>query len=415
MKRRPITMKTVVFLDSQKSGSSREAIKAAEQLGYYTVLLTNRIKFIKERKSNPDIHLIRLVDLANIDDIRKALKLLRFKSLDICGIISFVDPYCHLASQLATEFGVNHFSTEAIKNMEDKILSRKVLANTSYSPHFLCIDNPSSVSDDEIESILPAIIKSPLSSGSKDVIKANNILEFKEFSKSLFDKYPDIPVLVEEFIDGPQYLTECFMIEGKLHIIAIIEQEITFFKRFIITGYNLLLHPTHDFYESLYTSIETILQLHGMKNGTCHLEMRYVNNNWKVIEINPRISGGAMNKLLDSAFGINVVKETIKFAIGQDPDISYRFKKHVFADYIVLSEKGILEKVIGRNRASRCPGVQHVYIRAKKGMTVQPPMSMGYRYAYIIATGSTEEEARANAKYATSKIQFILYPPQKRI
>lgn len=142
MKRRPITMKTVVFLDSQKSGSSREAIKAAEQLGYYTVLLTNRIKFIKERKSNPDIHLIRLVDLANIDDIRKELKLLRFKSLDICGIISFVDPYCHLASQLATEFGVNHFSTEAIKNMEDKILSRKVLANTSYSPHFLCIDNP---------------------------------------------------------------------------------------------------------------------------------------------------------------------------------------------------------------------------------------------------------------------------------
>lgn len=47
-------------------------------------------------------------------------------------------------------------------------------------------------------------------------------------------------------------------------------------------------------------------------------------------------------------------------------------------------------------------------------MTVQPPMSMGYRYAYIIATGSTEEEARANAKYATSKIQFILYPPQKK-
>ncbi|MEH7450711.1 biotin carboxylase, partial [Bacillus toyonensis] len=46
-------MDTIVFIETNKSGSSREAIKAAEKLNFFTVLLTKKTKFINERTIFP--------------------------------------------------------------------------------------------------------------------------------------------------------------------------------------------------------------------------------------------------------------------------------------------------------------------------------------------------------------------------
>lgn len=40
-------MNTIIFIETNKSGSSREAIKAAEELNFFTVLLTEKKDFLK--------------------------------------------------------------------------------------------------------------------------------------------------------------------------------------------------------------------------------------------------------------------------------------------------------------------------------------------------------------------------------
>ena len=60
-------MRTIVFIETNKSGSSREAIKAAERLGFFTVLFTNRQKFIQQRTEFPEVHQMILVELSNYD------------------------------------------------------------------------------------------------------------------------------------------------------------------------------------------------------------------------------------------------------------------------------------------------------------------------------------------------------------
>ncbi|GMA51756.1 hypothetical protein GCM10025857_31130 [Alicyclobacillus contaminans] len=49
-------METIVFIGSNKSGSSQEGIQAAERLGYYTVLLTNRKTFLEKRYTGPRVN-----------------------------------------------------------------------------------------------------------------------------------------------------------------------------------------------------------------------------------------------------------------------------------------------------------------------------------------------------------------------
>lgn len=401
-------MKTIVFIDTQKSGSSRDAIKIAEKLGYYTVLFTNRLGFIKKRTEFPDVHLMHFCDLNNIDELKKSIKLLISKALEISSIISFVDSYCYTAAKLAEEFGLNHFSTEAIGKMENKLLSRQILTNTPYSTDFFILSQDSAISKEQYEDHLPLVVKSPNSTGSKDVLKATTFDEFDSYVKKLFQKNKKSDVIAEEFLDGPQYLIECIVYKSKVNIIAIIEQEITFNNRFIITGYNLAFNLSIEFYKSLKSAVEDIIKAHGMECGSCHLEMRYVKNQWKVVEINPRISGAGMNQFLQTGLGINLVKETLKISLGQAPDLEPKLNEYTFAQYVTISRRGILQKVTGKNKALQSPGVKAVYIKPKRGTLLTPPISMGNRYAYVIATGDNEEKARENAKGAASKIVFWL-------
>jgi biotin carboxylase len=401
-------MKTIVFIGTQKSGSSRDGIKSAEKLGYYTVLLTDRTSFIEKRDQFPDVHLMKLLDLSNMEEIRNCIKGLFLKALEICAIVSFVDPHCYSANLLAQEFGLGYFDPKAVLNMQDKILSRQVLASSTYAPRFLRLTNGTVFSQKEIEASLPLILKSPNSTGSKDVILVNTYSEFQDTKDKLLNKYPGLPILVEEFLEGPQYLVEAIVQDNKVTMVAVIEQEITFCKRFIVTGYLMLKDMERDFYESLKRSVTKIIELHGLSNGACHLEMRYVKNQWKLIEVNPRISGAGMNQFVKIGRGIDLIEETLKLILREKADFNPRFEEHVFSQYVTVSQSGILAKVLGKNVASRCPGVKVVYVKPKKGSIIRQPLSMGDRYAYVIATGKNDEDAKLNAKYAASQIQFSL-------
>ncbi len=401
-------LKTIVFINTQKSGSSREAIKQAERMGYFTVLFTNREHYIEHRREFPDIHLIQLIDIDDLDKLRKAIKKLQMRSLDIKCIISFTDHYCHIAAQLAEDFHIGRFSREAIAIMENKIKSREVLARTSYVPQFIEIDSSSTIDDETITSYLPAVVKCPTSTGSKDVLKISNLDDYKQKSEMLFSKYPNDPIILEEFLEGPQYLVECFVKDSSVHIVAIFEQIVTDTQRFIITAYNLILTDDTAFEEKLKKAVVEIIQIHGMTNGTCHLEMRLVKDNWKLIEINPRISGGGMNNMIKAGFGINYVEETLKFALGFQPNLHPKYRKHVYCQHIIINEEGVLVKVTGKKRALNSPHVEYVYVKPKKRAYLIPPQSMGDRYAYVIATGRTEIEAKKNALQAASEIKFII-------
>lgn len=404
-------MKTIVFIETNKSGSSREALQAAERLGYFTVLLTNKRRFIDQRTEFPDVHQMVLVDISDYEQLREKIVKLIKQGKQIKGILSFVDPFVHVAASLSEEFCPGVVSAAPIKKMEDKVLTREILKDLPITPRYAKY-SPNHSLEGFINKInkkfLPLIVKSPLSSGSKDVLLANDEYQLKRSMQFLLDKYEKTPVLLEEFLTGPQYLIEALVHNGKVHIVAIIEQEITFFHRFIVTGYCLLADPDRDFYNKIYKTVSSILQAFEMKNGACHLEMRLVEGEWKLIEINPRISGGAMNQIIEAAYGINLVEETIQLFLGNKPRLIKKHNKYAYAHYLTINSKGKLIKVTGKKRCSRYPGVEKVYIKPRKGQILRPPLSMGDRYGYILASSDDKDEAKRIAKEAVRELRFHL-------
>lgn len=403
-------MRTMVFIGTSKSGSSREAIRAAERLGFYTVLFTRRKLNLEQRAEFSDVHELISIDLDDVPSMREKIKQLQKQGKIIEAIVSFVDGLVYTAAVLSEEFCHTDLSKEAILKMEDKIQTRNALQKTPFNMNYAIYKQGSlSFFIEENELTFPLIVKAPHSAGSKDVLKVDRKSEFESCVNKLKQKYPGSPILVEEYIDGPQYLVETLVYQNKVNIVAIIEQEISKEQRFIVTGYSLLAKVEEHLYESLSRAVISIIRMLGMKNGACHLELKFHKNQWKLIEANPRISGGAMNKMIEVAYGINLAEQIIKIAIGEAPSLQKTYKKFVFTQYITLTSSGELQLVTGRNRAWRYEGVDDVYIKPKRGTYLHPPLSMGHRYAYVMASSSTKEEAKTIAKAAAKEIHFHLY------
>ena len=78
----------------------------------------------------------------------------------------------------------------------------------------------------------------------------------------------------------------------------------------------------------------------GIENGALHLELRLTQNGWKLIEINPRISGGAMNNMLQAALGFSLVEETLKILLGEQPNLQPRHKNLFIQNMLLWKVEG---------------------------------------------------------------------------
>lgn len=406
-------MQTIVFIGSNKSGTSREALTISNEMGYFTVLLTNRKSFIRQMKEFPEVHrIIYVEDLLDKDHILSIIKDLKHEKCQIKAIISFIDPFVAFAGRISQELGLVNLSNDALAIMEGKNLVRKHFKKNPVSPKYTVYHYDESIDEimKEFDDSFPLVLKSPVSNGSKDVLPVNSTEELKEGLKYLKKRTPNKTVLIEEYLMGPQYLIEVMVVNGEISIIAVIEQDILNGTRFIITGYSYPALLSFDESETLQSAVFSIIQQLELVNGTCHLEMRNVKGQWKLIEMNPRMSGGAMNRIIEEGTGINLVKETIKLFLGLEPVLEKTVMNYVYAKFLTIQSKGKLIKVTGKNRALKYDGVTEVFVKPRKGAILREPQSLGDRYAYVIAVADSSIKAKEIASKAADEIKFYLDP-----
>ena len=125
-----------------------------------------------------------LIDTSNIEDMKDEIYNLTKTGLEIKSIVSFVDPFVHIASILCDEFCDNYTSSTAIEMMEDKE-KREIFKNQPYSPKFFLL-KPNESFSNNLE--FPLIVKSPKSTGSKDVLLANDSDQLKKHLSYLRSK-----------------------------------------------------------------------------------------------------------------------------------------------------------------------------------------------------------------------------------
>ncbi|RHW37581.1 ATP-grasp domain-containing protein [Lysinibacillus yapensis] len=403
-------MPSIIFLETYKSGSSREGLSAAKSLGYKVHLLTSNLKILKGKEDFLDVDEFHLVNVKDIDLVKKTVLEIQLKD-HVAGIISFIDSYVFLAASLSNELCGTPLSLNAYKKMEDKILTRKQLLDDRSNPFFFILTKDTILKDfiHQVKHKLPLVVKLPSSCGSKNVYLVKTVAELR--NRLLFLRYHfDEDLLIEEFLRGPQCIVEVIAQNGNYSISALVEQEITHKERFIVTGYSISNEVDHALENSLIAKANEVLQRLEFVQGNCHLEFRFADGNWKLIEANPRMSGGVMNELIKEAYGFNYAEQILHLYLGNSPTLNKTKEENVYAHYLTVSQPGKLVKVTGVQNVLQQSGVIKVYIKPVRGDILLPPLSMGNRCGYILAKGKTKAEAKNNAIKAAAQIKFHLIP-----
>ncbi|SDN62733.1 Biotin carboxylase [Psychrobacillus sp. OK028] len=402
-------MKTIVFIGSNKYGTSRAALTVAKEMGYAVILFTDKHSHLEFAEVD---QAILIKDLLNEQRITYEILLLQKTGKQICACVSFIDPYVAYAARLSKLLGLKVVSLQPLSIMENKITLRETIKHLPITPVYW-ITHP----EDSLQNIngnsplpLPLVIKAPVSNGSKDVFMVTTAAELTKAIGYLRDKYPNSSLLIEEFLEGSQYLVELVVHNGVLKFMEVLEQDVIYNGKFIVGAYQYPAILEETLRINLITHISDIMRELGFSNGSCHMELKLVQNEWKLIEINPRMSGGVMNQIIEEGTGINLLKEILNTYLGEEPAFTKTKSKYVNATYLTIQSRGKLLKVKGKEQALAHPGVTYVYVKPLKGTVLKKPYSMGDRYACIIAVSETEAQAKEIAQAAAKEIKFYIEP-----
>jgi len=383
---------TVIFLNTTESGTAREALKSTKELGYKVVVLTENIKHIQQVKRFQEVNELVYINQITFESAKFYIDEYILEN-NLSAILSFTDGYVAIASRLADQFTPNILNSKALEIMEDKLKTRIFFKDENFTPNFSSVENL--LEKDNLT--YPIIHKEKNSTGSKGVRRIDSPVELSNLDS--MDSF------VEEFINGEQYLVELLVIDRSPHVIAKIKQDVfkSEYDTYIINGYSL--DKDSKMNSSEKHMIDTIVSKLDIRNAHIHIEYRIKDNEAKLIEINPRISGSGMYALLETALEKNYVTELLKFYLGHKIEVP-KIKHSCFSRYFISDRNGVLSKVTGTAAALGTEGAKKVYIKPKQGQNIRCSESMGDRYGYVIGTGETPQEAKVKTMEAAKKIKF---------
>ena len=399
----------LVLIESNTSGTGRLFARAAMQQGARPILLTDdpsRYKYINEEQL--EVLQINTQDEDAIFDACMKLK----REAGVAGITSSSEYFIVTAAVLASKLGLPGAPPEVIRTCRDKQAQRVRLQEAGVGiPGFRSVRSVGQALQTAESLGFPVVVKPVSESGSAGVKLCSDRNEVAQHTESLLNQKRNergiaIPnrILVEEFANGPEYSVETF---GP-HVIGITQKHIGQRPHFVEVG--------HDYPASISSATEEIIireitraaKAVGLTWGPAHYELRLTPAGPKIIEVNPRLAGGYIPELVRLATGIDLVTETIRIALGQEPQLQPRHRRYASIRFILSPHEGQLAEWNGVDCAQRVPGVHEVQSYAKPGDWLRVRGDFRDRIGHVVATGETAAVCRETVEQASGLIQPVL-------
>jgi biotin carboxylase len=221
----------------------------------------------------------------------------------------------------------------------------------------------------------------------------------------------DPAVLVEEFVEGPEFSVETLTWDRQTHIIAVTDKRTTGAPHCVETGHSiptmLTGHRRRIVEEAAIQAIRAV----GVDWAPSHVELKLTSRGPILMEIGARLGGGYITtELVPRATGIDMVEGAINLALGRQPDLRPRHPKRGAAIRFLWPIPGRVRAIEGLEETRRMPGVKIVELMLKPGDVVKEIISCAVRVGHVIAEGKDAKEAIARAEAARDAIKIITEP-----
>lgn len=291
-----------------------------------------------------------------------------------------------MMARIAEKYGFPFFSVDTARWSTDKFLMKErfELGGIPHARGRLIsrVENAEGL-------VYPVIVKPRDNSGSRGVKLCRNQEELRTSIAEALDNSRLDSVLVEEYIEGPEYSIEGLHYDGKSEVIQFTEKKTTEFPYNVELGHKqpaLLTDEQKDAIREIVAKIGSALRF---ENCPSHTELKINDRGIFVIETSPRLGGDFITStLVPLSTGINMEDQLLNIALGEPVDTKTgRVDKASGVDFFQFQEGVVrsIDKTV-LERVSKKPEVFLAELKLKEGDTVPPIISSLSRYGEFIVS-----------------------------
>lgn len=336
------------------------------------------------------------------------------KEHPITAILSVDDAASELAALASEALGLAHNSHKAAVAARDKLMMRSLMSRGGapcpiFRPFSLSAD-PDWVAT---QVTYPCVVKPLRLSGSRGVIRANDVGEFvAAFNRTrrlLFSEgyAKHDSLLVEDFIPGFEVALEGLLTRGQLKVLALFDKpdplDGPFFEETIyVTPSRLSIEAQEEIARCVTTASAAL----GLQEGPVHAELRVNDQGPWMLEIAGRSIGGLCSTILEFGAGMCLEELILRQAIGEEITAVERERHAAGVMMIPIPNAGMLKAVYGVEEALAVPLITGVEITAKLHHSLVPLPEGASYLGFIFARGDSPTEVEEAIRRAHSLLRF---------
>jgi biotin carboxylase len=147
-----------------------------------------------------------------------------------------------------------------------------------------------------------------------------------------------------------------------------------------------------------------------LRFGAAHVEVRESLAGPVVVEVNPRLAGGWIPRLVAEATGIDLIAATLLAAVDEPPGLTADRTRGASIRFVVATSSGVLTDVQGVRAARRHPHVTEVDIYRSDNTEVRVTGDFRDRLGHVLAAADQAAVAEAAADSAIRLLKPLMSP-----
>jgi len=320
----------------------------------------------------------------NISDLLTELNCLPHR------FISFTEKFLLDAARLNDHFALGGNPIYAVENLCNKAKMREKLQNhlEFHIPYFSMVsacDLPAILKDIEHK----VIIKPVDGVGSCSVYAFNPRVDTPSLVEHCFSPHQN--VVIETFLQGPEYSVEGYSKNGKHEILAITEKEKN--EYFVEVAHRTPPDLSNTTINIIQNTIIEFLDIIGLVEGPSHTEIIVNGNKVSIVESHPRTGGDRIVSLVRLTKGTDIIKRYL-YELSEKQYCTDFPRGKVAVSFFKDLPYGVLRDI--KPLATLLPTIEEAEILQNIGTTLQVPKSSDARHILIVGFGDNFELCQKN-------------------
>ena len=341
------------------------------------------------------------------------------------GVITFSEAAVIAVAAVAEALELPGIGVQAARNSRNKLLMRQAYQRAGVPiPAFRFVTEVDAALAAAAEFGYPCILKPTLGAGSHFVYRVDGPQELRQrFEQAItgirnmfwvtaeadgVDLGP-IGLLVESFLDGPEYLMEALAWDEEVYLGSVVDRITAEGQNFDDDVHHAPTSLPAEELARVHQVVKAAAHAQGLRRSAMHAEVRYHDGAPHLLEIAARVGGGGLDMIARITADYDPIRAVVDVGRGVRPPVRHYWPTgtHITA-MCLICDGGVVEHIEVPAEVSESDRVFLLKITARPGDVILRPPNGNTIFGFLGTTGTSKDDAFSLMTELAAKIDVTL-------